>query len=109
MTALIVLFIASLWAGTQNALAGGGSFITLPSLILQREFPAASFGVVLGLATAMGTFTGALGPGLIGLIRDATGGYGAALAVVMLGSLVAAVIVLRVRFPEPLQQAPASH
>ena len=34
MTALIILFIASLWAGTQNALAGGGSFITLPSLML---------------------------------------------------------------------------
>ena len=28
MTALIVLFLASLWAGGQNALAGGGSFIT---------------------------------------------------------------------------------
>ena len=34
MTALLILFIASLWAGTQNALAGGGSFITLPSLML---------------------------------------------------------------------------
>jgi len=29
-----ILFVASLWAGTQNALAGGGSFITLPSLML---------------------------------------------------------------------------
>jgi uncharacterized protein len=28
------LFVASLWAGAQNALAGGGSFITLPALIL---------------------------------------------------------------------------
>ena len=34
MTALIVLFVASMWAGAQNALAGGGSFITLPSLML---------------------------------------------------------------------------
>jgi uncharacterized protein len=32
--ALLVLFLASLWAGVQNALAGGGSFITLPSLML---------------------------------------------------------------------------
>jgi len=31
---LVVLFVASLWAGAQNALAGGGSFITLPSLML---------------------------------------------------------------------------
>jgi uncharacterized membrane protein YfcA len=31
---LVVLFIASLWAGVQNALAGGGTFITLPLLML---------------------------------------------------------------------------
>jgi uncharacterized protein len=30
----ILLFLASLWAGAQNALAGGGSFITLPVLML---------------------------------------------------------------------------
>ena len=33
MTTWIVLILASLWAGAQNALAGGGSFITLPSLM----------------------------------------------------------------------------
>jgi uncharacterized protein len=33
MLILCVLFIVSLWAGAQNALAGGGSFITLPALI----------------------------------------------------------------------------
>jgi len=32
-SALIVLFFAAMWAGCQNALAGGGSFITLPSLM----------------------------------------------------------------------------
>jgi uncharacterized membrane protein YfcA len=30
----LVLFTAALWAGVQNALAGGGSFITLPALML---------------------------------------------------------------------------
>jgi uncharacterized protein len=30
----LVLFGAALWAGVQNALAGGGSFITLPALML---------------------------------------------------------------------------
>ncbi len=29
-----ILFFAALWAGVQNALAGGGSFLTLPALIL---------------------------------------------------------------------------
>lgn len=31
--AFAVLFLAAIWAGAQNALAGGGSFITLPALI----------------------------------------------------------------------------
>jgi uncharacterized membrane protein YfcA len=30
----IILLLAGLWAGAQNALAGGGSFVTLPALIL---------------------------------------------------------------------------
>ncbi len=29
----LILFVAAMWAGAQNALAGGGSFITLPSLM----------------------------------------------------------------------------
>lgn len=31
---MILLALASLWAGAQNALAGGGSFITLPAMML---------------------------------------------------------------------------
>jgi uncharacterized membrane protein YfcA len=33
MMIMFLLFAAGLWAGVQNALAGGGSFITLPALI----------------------------------------------------------------------------
>jgi uncharacterized membrane protein YfcA len=33
MPILMALFVASIWAGAQNALAGGGSFITLPALM----------------------------------------------------------------------------
>ena len=33
MLATLVLFLAAIWAGAQNALAGGGSFVTLPSLM----------------------------------------------------------------------------
>jgi cyanate permease len=71
-----------------------GNIITLPSLIVQREFAAATFGMVLGLSTAIGTFAGALGPGLIGLIRAATGDYGAALLFCMALKLVGAAFVL---------------
>ncbi|MDB6058612.1 MAG: hypothetical protein JWO95_2456 [Verrucomicrobiales bacterium] len=31
---ILLLFGSGLWAGTQNALAGGGSFVTLPALML---------------------------------------------------------------------------
>jgi uncharacterized protein len=34
MWVYLILFLAALWAGAQNALAGGGSFITLPALML---------------------------------------------------------------------------
>ena len=61
---------------------------------MQREFPPASFGMVLGLSTAIGTFAGALGPGLIGLIRAATGDYAAALLVCMALKLVGGAFVL---------------
>lgn len=33
MTSLL-LFLAAMWAGAQNALAGGGAFVTLPALLL---------------------------------------------------------------------------
>jgi MFS family permease len=71
-----------------------GNIITLPSLILQREFPAASFSLVLGLSTAIGTFAGALGPGLIGLIRGLTGDYNAALLVCMVLKIAGGTFVL---------------
>ena len=46
-----------------------GNLITLPPLIIHREFSAASFVVVMGLSTAISGTVGALGPGLIGVIR----------------------------------------
>ena len=33
MTGLVLLFIVAVWAGIQNALAGGGTFLTLPALM----------------------------------------------------------------------------
>lgn len=39
---LALVFLAGLWAGLQNALAGGGSFITLPALMLTGMSPLAA-------------------------------------------------------------------
>ena len=57
--------------------------------------PAAAFGMLMGLSTGISQFTYAFGPGLLGLVRDATGGYGAALTVCIALNLIAAAIVLR--------------
>jgi MFS family permease len=52
-----------------------GNLITLPSLIVQREFDPRSFGVLISLITAINQVTYAFGPGVIGLLRDASGDY----------------------------------
>src|SRR6204780_3444189 len=52
-----------------------GNLITLPSLIIQREFDLRSFGVLISLITAINQVTYAFGPGVIGLVRDASGSY----------------------------------
>jgi MFS family permease len=52
-----------------------GNLITLPSLIVQREFNPRSFGVLISLITAINQVTYAFGPGVIGLLRDASGSY----------------------------------
>jgi MFS family permease len=52
-----------------------GNLITLPSLIVQREFDSRSFGVLVSLITAINQVTYAFGPGVIGLLRDLSGSY----------------------------------
>jgi len=71
-----------------------GNIVTLPPLILQREFEPGSFGMLVGLSTAIGQFTFSWGPGLLGIIRDVTGTYKAALVLCVLLNLIAACIVL---------------
>jgi cyanate permease len=72
-----------------------GNLITFPALIVQREFEAASFGMLVALSTAITQFTYAFGPGLLGLVRDATGTYTASIVVCIALNLAAAAIVLR--------------
>jgi MFS family permease len=72
-----------------------GNLITLPPLIIQREFEPAAFGRTLGLSTAICGFVSAFGPGIVGFVRGATGGYTAALMLCLALQLVSAAIVLR--------------
>ncbi len=71
-----------------------GNLITLPSLIVQREFPPAAFGMIVALSTAITQFTYAFGPGLIGVVRDASANYTPAIGLCVLLNLLAAAIVL---------------
>ena len=52
-----------------------GNLITLPALIVQREFDPRAFGVLVSLITAINQITYAFGPGVIGLLRDMSGSY----------------------------------
>ena len=71
-----------------------GNLITLPSLVIQREFEAASFGMLVGLSWAITQFTYAFGPGLLGIVRDATGSYTAPLEICIGLELAAAALIL---------------
>ena len=94
--------LAMIWTGEAWALyvacavygLSAGNLITLPSLVIQREFEAASFGMLVALSWAITQFTYAFGPGLLGVIRDASGNYAAALGFCIALKIVAAVLIL---------------
>jgi predicted MFS family arabinose efflux permease len=75
-----------------------GNVITLPSLIVQREFAARSFGVLVSLQTAIAQVTYAFGPGVVGVLRDLSGSYTLPFSVcIALQLLAAALIMMRGR------------
>lgn len=71
-----------------------GNVITLPTLIVQREFSAGAFGALVSLVTAICQFTYAFGPGIVGLLRDVFGSYSIPFYACAAAELVAAAIVL---------------
>lgn len=72
-----------------------GNVITLPVLVVQREYPAAAFGMLSALVVSLIQLTFAFGPALIGWLRDATGGYDVPLMACIALELTAAAAVLR--------------
>jgi MFS family permease len=92
----------ALWGGTgvlAAYLACGafglsvGNVITLPALIVQQEFPPATFTQVISLSTAVGQAMYAFGPALLAAILDTTAGYRPALALCVALEVAAAVMV----------------
>ena len=71
-----------------------GNLITLPALIVQREFDPRSFGVLISLITAINQITYAFGPGVIGLLRDVSGSYALPFYGCIALELTAAVLIM---------------
>ena len=71
-----------------------GNLITLPSLIVQREFDPRSFGVLVSLQTAIAQVTYAFGPGVIGVLHDLSGSYMLPFYGCVVLELIAAVLIM---------------
>jgi cyanate permease len=78
---------------------GVGNTTSLPSVIVQTEFPAPAFGQVVSTIIAINQFTYSFGPGLLGWLRDASGSYAAPLAGCLALQLAAVILVLCGRSP----------
>jgi sugar phosphate permease len=71
-----------------------GVMITLPVLIIQRECPPAAFGMLSGLTLAIIQTGNALGPSLLGWLRDATGDYVVPIVACLVLEIAAIAIIL---------------
>ncbi|HKM64616.1 MAG TPA: sulfite exporter TauE/SafE family protein [Acidisphaera sp.] len=92
MAVYLVLFLAALWAGAQNALAGGGSFVTLAALLYSGIDARAA-----NITSTVALFPGQLASGWLG--RELVGGIGilsfrALMVISLAGGAVGALLLL---------------
>jgi uncharacterized membrane protein YfcA len=90
--ALIVLFLAALWAGVQNALAGGGSFVTLPALMFTGMDARAA-----NITSTIALFPAQIATALTGrgLVTGAAGlSFRALVLISLLGGALGAILLL---------------
>jgi MFS family permease len=71
-----------------------GNITTLSPIIVRREFGAASFGAVYGIASSAIGIANAFGPGFFGIVRDAFGTYQPALQLAAVTNLIAAAVIV---------------
>ena len=89
---LVLILVAGLWAGLQNSLAGGGSFVTLPALILSGMSPLAA-----NITSTVALFPGQVTSGFAGrkLVTGAgTLPFWALLLVSVLGGALGGLLLL---------------
>lgn len=85
--------ILALYAGCLLFGFGVGNLITLPGLIVQREFPRRDFARAVSLNVAITQLVAAAGPFLLGVLHDLSGGYRSSLLACLLLQLAAALLV----------------
>jgi MFS family permease len=85
---------AALFAGSALFGFSVGNLITLPSLIITREFGIASFGMLIGLSVAINQVIYSFGPGVVGWLRDFSGTYTASFLLCMALQVLAAIIIM---------------
>ena len=91
------LFPDQVWALVVCVLGYGftaGNITTLPPVIVRREFGAASFGAIFGIAATLMQLMSAMGPAFFGLLYDLSGGYRLPLGLAALLNVFAAAIIL---------------
>ncbi len=71
-----------------------GNVTTLAPIIVRREFGAASFGIVYGIASCLIQLATALGPSFYGVLHDTFGGYRLPLLLAATADIVAALVVV---------------
>jgi len=89
---MILLFVAAVWAGVQNALAGGGSFVTLPILILSGLDARAA-----NIASTLALFPGQVSTGWVGrnMVSGAAGlSFRTLMAISIVGGVIGAGLLL---------------
>ena len=73
---------------------GVGNLITLPGLIVQREFPRRDFARAVSLNVAITQFVAAIGPSVLGMLHDLSGDYRTSLMACLVLQACAAILVL---------------
>jgi MFS family permease len=92
---------ASLYLGCVVVGLAVGNTVSLPGLLIAREFSSRQFNSVVSLLTATNQVTFAFAPTLLGVLRDVTGDYSLALALCLGLDVMAALVVLAGRRARP--------
>ena len=92
MSPMLVAVVPILLANTFRGLAHGGIIVDVP-VAARHCFGPRPLGFVIGIWAAATSIGAAVGPYLVGVLRDAAGNYGSGFAMIMAASLIAAVLM----------------